>query len=242
MIYEGKAITVKTLESGIVELNFDLKGESVNKFNRLTLTELRAAVDAIKANNDVKGVVVTSGKDVFIVGADITEFVDNFNLSEEELVAGNLEVNKIFNDFEDLNVPTVVAINGIALGGGFEMCLAADYRIMAGSAKIGLPEVKLGIYPGFGGTVRLTRVIGADNAIEWIAAGKEARAEEALKVGAVDAVVSLDKLQSSAVDLDKRAIAGELDYQAKRQPKLEKIKLNSIEQMICLETAKGIFS
>src|SRR5699024_10246892 len=98
MIYEGKAITVKTLESGIVELNFDLKGESVNKFNRLTLTELRAAVDAIKANNDVKGVIVTSGKDVFIVGADITEFVDNFKLSEEELVAGNLEVNKIFND------------------------------------------------------------------------------------------------------------------------------------------------
>ncbi|HAS63102.1 MAG TPA: fatty acid oxidation complex subunit alpha FadB, partial [Vibrio sp.] len=168
MIYEGKAITVKALESGIVELNFDLKGESVNKFNRLTLTELRAAVDAIKANDAVKGVVVTSAKDVFIVGADITEFVDNFKLSEEELVAANLEVNQIFNDFEDLDVPTVVAINGIALGGGFEMCLAADDRVMADSAKIGLPEVKLGIYPGFGGTVRLTRVAGADNAIEWI--------------------------------------------------------------------------
>ncbi len=239
MIYEGKAITVKTLESGIVELNFDLKSESVNKFNRLTLTELRAAVDAIKADNAIKGVVVTSGKDVFIVGADITEFVDNFKMSEEELVAGNLEVNKIFNDFEDLNVPTVVAINGIALGGGFEMCLAADYRVMADSAKIGLPEVKLGIYPGFGGTVRLPRVIGADNAIEWIAAGKEARAEEALKAGAVDAVVSSDKLHCAAVDLVKRAIAGELDYQAKRQPKLEKIKLNAIEQMMSFETAKG---
>ncbi len=239
MIYEGKAITVKTLESGIVELNFDLKGESVNKFNRLTLTELRAAVDAIKANSDVKGVIVTSGKDVFIVGADITEFVDNFKLSEEELVAGNLEVNQIFNDFEDLNVPTVVAINGIALGGGFEMCLAADYRVMADSTKVGLPEVKLGIYPGFGGTVRLTRVVGADNAIEWIAAGKEARAEEALKVGAVDAVVAADKLLEASLDLVKRAISGELDYKAKRQPKLEKIKLNAIEQMMSFETAKG---
>lgn len=239
MIYEGKAITVKTLESGIVELNFDLKGESVNKFNRLTLTELREAVDVIKANNDVKGLIVTSGKDVFIVGADITEFVDNFQLSEEELVAANLEVNKIFNDFEDLNVPTAVAINGIALGGGFEMCLAADYRVLSDSAKVGLPEVKLGIYPGFGGTVRLTRVIGADNAIEWIAAGKEARAEEALKVGAVDAVVAADKLLDATVDLVKRAIAGELDYKAKRQPKLEKIKLNAIEQMMCFETAKG---
>ena len=70
MIYEGKAITVKALESGIVELNFDLKGESVNKFNRLTLSDLRQAVDAIKADGSIKGVIVTSGKDVFIVGAD----------------------------------------------------------------------------------------------------------------------------------------------------------------------------
>lgn len=114
MIYEGKAITVKALESGIVELKFDLKGESVNKFNRLTLNELRQAVDAIKADASVKGVIVSSGKDVFIVGADITEFVDNFKLPEAELVAGNLEANRIFSAFEDLEVPTVAAINGIA--------------------------------------------------------------------------------------------------------------------------------
>ncbi|WP_298188156.1 fatty acid oxidation complex subunit alpha FadB [uncultured Pseudomonas sp.] len=239
MIYEGKAITVKALESGIVELKFDLKGESVNKFNRLTLNELRQSVDAIKADGSIKGVIVTSGKDVFIVGADITEFVDNFKLPDAELVAGNLEANKIFSDFEDLNVPTVVAINGIALGGGFEMCLAADYRVMAESAKVGLPEVKLGIYPGFGGTVRLPRVIGTDNAVEWIASGKENKAADALKMGAVDAVVAADKLQAAALDLMQRAISGELDYKAKRQPKLEKLKLNAIEQMMCFETAKG---
>ena len=239
MIYEGKAITVKALESGIVELNFDLKGESVNKFNRLTLNDLRQAVDAIKADASVKGVIVTSGKDVFIVGADITEFVDNFKLSDEELVAGNLEANKIFSDFEDLGVPTVAAINGIALGGGFEMCMAADYRVMSSSAKVGLPEVKLGIYPGFGGTVRLPRLIGVDNAVEWIASGKENRAEEALKVHAVDAVVAPEQLQAAALDLVKRAISGELDYKAKRQPKLDKLKLNAIEQMMAFETSKG---
>ena len=239
MIYEGKAITVKALESGIVDFTFDLKGESVNKFNRLTLNELRQSVDAIKADGSIKGVIVTSGKDVFIVGADITEFVDNFKLPDAELVAGNLEANKIFSDFEDLNVPTVVAINGIALGGGFEMCLAADYRVMAESAKVGLPEVKLGIYPGFGGTVRLPRVIGTDNAVEWIASGKENKAADALKMGAVDAVVAADKLQAAALDLMQRAISGELDYKAKRQPKLEKLKLNAIEQMMCFETAKG---
>ena len=239
MIYEGKAITVKALESGIVELNFDLKGESVNKFNRLTLNDLRQAVDAIKADASVKGVIVTSGKDVFIVGADITEFVDNFKLPDEELVAGNLEANKIFSDFEDLGVPTVVAINGIALGGGFEMCMAADYRVMSTTAKVGLPEVKLGIYPGFGGTVRLPRLIGVDNAVEWIASGKENRAEDALKVHAVDAVVAPEKLQEAALDLVKRAISGELDYKAKRQPKLDKLKLNAIEQMMAFETSKA---
>ena len=239
MIYEGKAITVKALESGIVELKFDLKGESVNKFNRLTLNELRQAVDAIKADASIKGVIVSSGKDVFIVGADITEFVDNFKLPDAELVAGNLEANKIFSDFEDLNVPTVAAINGIALGGGLEMCLAADYRVMSTKAKIGLPEVKLGIYPGFGGTVRLPRLIGTDNAIEWIAAGKENRPEDALKVGAVDAVVAPEKLQDAALELIKRAISGEFDFKAKRQPKLEKLKLNAIEQMMAFETAKG---
>ena len=239
MIYEGKAITVKALESGIVELKFDLKGESVNKFNRLTLSELRQAVDAIQTDASVKGVIVSSGKDVFIVGADITEFVDNFKLPDEELVAGNLEANKIFSDFEDLGVPTVAAINGIALGGGFEMCLAADYRVMSSAAKVGLPEVKLGIYPGFGGTVRLPRLIGVDNAVEWIASGKENRAEDALKVRAVDAVVAPEQLQAAALDLIKRAISGELDYKAKRQPKLDKLKLNAIEQMMAFETAKG---
>ena len=239
MIYEGKAITVKALESGIVELNFDLKGESVNKFNRLTLNDLRQAVDAIKADASVKGVIVTSGKDVFIVGADITEFVDNFKMADEELVAGNLEANKIFSDFEDLGVPTVAAINGIALGGGFEMCMAADYRVMSTAAKVGLPEVKLGIYPGFGGTVRLPRLIGVDNAVEWIASGKENRAEDALKVHAVDAVVAPEKLQAAALDLVKRAISGELDYKAKRQPKLDKLKLNAIEQMMAFETSKA---
>jgi len=237
MIYEGKAITVQGLEDGM--LRFDLQGESVNKFNSATLSELQAAVEAIQNNADVTGVVVTSGKDVFIVGADITEFVGTFKLPEEDLVAGNLEANKIFNAFEDLNVPTVAAINGIALGGGLEMCLAADFRVMAASAKIGLPEVKLGIYPGFGGTVRLPRLIGVDNAIEWICGGTEQRADKALKAGAVDAVVADDQLKAAAIDVIKRAIAGELDYKAKRQPKLEKVKLNTIEQMMAFETSKG---
>jgi 3-hydroxyacyl-CoA dehydrogenase/enoyl-CoA hydratase/3-hydroxybutyryl-CoA epimerase/enoyl-CoA isomerase len=239
MIYEGKAITVKALENGIAELKLDLTGESVNKFNRLTLNELRQAVDALKADSSVRAVILSSGKDVFLVGADITEFVESFRMPEEELLAANLEINRIFNDFEDLDVPTVAAINGIALGGGLEIAMAADFRVMSETAKVGLPEVKLGIYPGFGGTVRLPRLIGSDNAIEWIASGKENSAAEALKVGVADAVVTQDKLHAAALDLASRAISGEIDYKARRKPKLEKLKLNPIEAMMAFESAKG---
>lgn len=239
MIYQGKAITVKLLEDGIAELNFDLQGESVNKFDRVTVEDLNAAVQALKGNSDVKGLVVTSGKDCFIVGADITEFGDNFKQEEEVIVQWILEANQVFNGVEDLPFPTITAINGIALGGGFEMCLATDLRIMSEKAKVGLPEVKLGLYPGFGGTVRLPRVIGADNAIEWICMGAENRADKALKFGAVDAVVAHAELKEQAILMLKDAIAGNLDWKAKREEKTSKLKLETMEQMMVFETAKG---
>lgn len=239
MIYEGKAITVNMIEGGIAELKFDLQGESVNKFDRVTLEDLQAAVTAIQGNSDVKGVLVTSGKDVFIVGADITEFGESFKRSEEEIAAWVGEANQVFNAFEDLAVPTLVAINGLALGGGFEMCLACDVRVMSEKAKVGLPEVKLGLMPGFGGTVRLPRVIGADNAIEWICMGAENRADKALKFGAVDAVVAADKLRDSAIFMLNEAIKGEINWKERREEKQAKLKLNSMEAMMVFETAKG---
>ncbi len=240
MIYQGNAITVSMLSDGIAELRFDLQGESVNKFNRPTVEDLKAATEALKNNSDVKGLIVTSGKPVFIVGADITEFGDNFAQGEAAIAEWLGPVNGIFSAFEDLPFPTVAAINGIALGGGFEMCLACDYRVMSTAAKVGLPEVKLGIFPGFGGTVRLPRVIGVDNAIEWIATGAEQRPESALKVGAVDAVVAPVQLVDAAIALVKQCIAGKIDYKARRQEKLDPVKLNMLEQMMALNSAKGM--
>ena len=239
MIYDGTAITVKMIEDGIAELNFNLDGESVNKFNRVTLEDLKAATAAIKGNSDVKGVLVTSGKDCFIVGADITEFGDAFKLPEEEIVEWILSGNEIFNAIEDLPVPTLTAINGIALGGGFEMCLSTDFRVMSEKAKVGLPEVKLGLMPGFGGTVRLSRVIGADNAIEWICMGAENRADKALKMGAVDAVVAPEAVREQSIAMLQSAIAGELDFEARRAVKTGKGLLNTMESMMVFETAKG---
>ncbi|MCK7543181.1 fatty acid oxidation complex subunit alpha FadB [Marinobacter bryozoorum] len=239
MIYEGKAITVKEIEGGIAQLNFDLQGESVNKFNRLTIEELRAATDKLKAQGNLKGLVVTSGKDSFIVGADITEFTDLFAGPEEDLINNNLTANAVFNDIEDLPFPTVTCINGMALGGGFEMGLATDYRVMDTRAKVGLPEVKLGIFPGFGGTVRLSRLVGVDYAIEWICMGSENRADKALKVGAVDAVVEADKLMDAARAIIDQCNEGKLDYQARREEKKGKIQLNNMESMMAFETSKG---
>ena len=240
MIYNGNAITVQLLSDGIAELRFDLQGESVNKFNQATLQDLKAATDAIKASSDVKGLIVTSGKPVFIVGADITEFGSYFSSGAETISAKTLEAHAIFNAFEDLDIPKVVAINGIALGGGFELCLTCDYRVMSSKAQVGLPEVKLGIFPGYGGTVRLTRVIGIDNALEWIATGAQQDAATALKVGAVDAVVAPEQLQDAAIDLVKKALAGEFDWKAKRQEKLEPVKLNQLEQMMAINSSKGV--
>ena len=240
MIYSGKAISVQSTDDGIAELCFDLQDESVNKFNALMLNELKEATAAIAADESIKGVMVTSGKPVFIVGADIMEFGALFGASEDEIADKILGINvEVFNPFEDLQVPTVAAINGIALGGGFEMCLACDYRVMSQKARIGLPEIKLGIIPGYGGTTRLPRLIGADNAIEWIASGNEQKADQALHVGAVDAVVAPDMLREAAVSLLRQCIDGKLDYAAKRKEKQAPLKLNQIEATMVFETSKG---
>ena len=240
MIYQGKAITVKPLQDGIVELNFDLEGESVNKFNATTVSELGEAGQALKADSSIKGMIVTSSKGVFIVGADITEFTDMFKLPEEEIASWCIKSNQAFNTIEDLPFPTVTAINGIALGGGLEMCLSTDFRVMSTQAEVGLPEVKLGLFPGFGGTVRMPRVVGVDNAVEWIAAGGQHKPEKAFKDGVVDAVVEPDKLRDAALDLVKQCVEGKIDYKAKRQEKLEPIKLLPMENMMAFQTTTAM--
>ena len=240
MIYSGKAITVQATDDGIAELCFDLQDESVNKFNALTIDELKDATAAIAADTSLKGVIVTSGKPVFIVGADITEFGALFGAGEDAITKRILAINfDVFNAFEDLPLPTVAAINGIALGGGFEMGLVCDYRVMSETARIGCPETKLGIIPGYGGTTRLPRLIGADNAIEWIASGKEQDADEALRCGAVDAVVAPELLRDAATTLLNQCIDGKLDYTAKRREKQEPLKLNQVEATMVFETSKA---
>eukprot|EP00764_Aduncisulcus_paluster_P014746 gnl/Carplike_NY0171/8954_a12455_175.p1 GENE.gnl/Carplike_NY0171/8954_a12455_175~~gnl/Carplike_NY0171/8954_a12455_175.p1 ORF type:complete len:234 (-),score=26.85 gnl/Carplike_NY0171/8954_a12455_175:272-973(-) len=229
MLFEGQTIQVKSIEDGIYDLVFDRQGDSVNKLDQRTLAELRTAVDTLNGVDGLRGVIFSSAKDSFIVGADITEFMGFFSTDDDELVKGLLDIHGLFNQIEDLSVPTVAAINGLALGGGFELCLATDYRVLGDKAKVGLPEVKLGIYPGWGGTVRLPRLIGVDNANEWICGGSEKRASAALVDGAVDAVVETSRVNEAALDLLQGCIAGKFDYQARRAEKINPIKLNQVE-------------
>ncbi|MDW5376766.1 fatty acid oxidation complex subunit alpha FadB [Halomonas sp. HP20-15] len=242
MIYQGSALSVVKRSDGIAMLTFDLQDESINKLSSTVIAQLREAIDAIDAldaEQGIKGLVIASAKDVFIVGADITEFHGLFARGEDYLVDMNQQVHALFNRIEDLPFPTVTAINGLALGGGFELTLTTDFRVMADSAQVGLPETKLGILPGWGGCVRLPRLTGADNAIEWIAAGSQNKADQALKIAAVDAVVPAERLEAAALDILARANDGELDYRARRAEKTGPLKLNAIEQMMVFETAKG---
>ncbi|RJS93116.1 fatty acid oxidation complex subunit alpha FadB [Salinisphaera sp. Q1T1-3] len=238
MLYEGKKLTV-TVDGDIAVLCFDAAESSVNKFDEATVAELGEAAAALVASEGVQGLLVTSAKPAFIVGADIMEFGARFKLPDDEFARGMADSHAVFNAIEDLAMPSVTAINGMALGGGLEMCLSTDYRVMGEKAQIGFPETKLGIYPGFGGTVRTPRLIGADNAIEWIADGKNRDAGKALAVGMVDAVVADDRLEAAARDLLARAIAGEFDWAGRRADKTGPLKLNRTEAAMTFETAKG---
>lgn len=239
MIYAGNAIQVEMHDHQLAKLTFDLKHQSINKLNVATLIELQQAIAAVSSNGSIKGLMLASAKATFIVGADITEFLNFFGIQEQALIDANMQVNSTFSCLEDLPMPTVSLINGLALGGGFELCLSTDYRIMTPDAKVGLPEVKLGIFPGWGGTVRLPRLIGLDNAIEWICGANEKKSAEALKDGAVDAIVANDQLLEAGVHLLNQCLACELDYQAKRAVKIAKLSLPPMEQMMAFETSKG---
>ncbi|HHX8511195.1 TPA: fatty acid oxidation complex subunit alpha FadB [Vibrio diabolicus] len=239
MIYQAETLQVKEIQDGIAELNF-CSPKSVNKLDLATLESLDKALDALIAHQGLKGLLLTSDKDAFIVGADITEFLGLFAKTDAELDQWLQFANSIFNKLEDLPVPTISVIKGHALGGGCECVLATDMRIGDKTTSIGLPETKLGIMPGFGGCVRLPRVIGADSAMEIITQGKACRADEALKIGLLDAVVETDALYESALQTLNSAINETLDWQARRAQKTSPLTLSKLESMMSFTMAKGL--
>jgi 3-hydroxyacyl-CoA dehydrogenase/enoyl-CoA hydratase/3-hydroxybutyryl-CoA epimerase/enoyl-CoA isomerase len=215
-MFKGQSIQLVRLHDSLVELRFDRQQQSINKLDTGTIMELQAATQALREDASIRGMLVTSAKASFIVGADIFEFTTLFAKGAEEIERFIAAQSAIFTAFEDLAVPIVTAINGLALGGGFEMALASDYRIMTTSAQVGFPEVSLGIFPGFGGCVRLPRLCGAKTALEWIVSGKPQKAEAALAANAVDGVVSNEQLRDAALAMLQSAVkSGE--WRARRE-------------------------
>ncbi|MCZ6532457.1 MAG: fatty acid oxidation complex subunit alpha FadB [SAR324 cluster bacterium] len=238
MLFQGNSITCRIRDEDIAEIQFDLKNESVNKLNRLTLNEWEQALAALEKEKSVKGLLVTSGKPAFIVGADINEFLTLFKEAEGDIVGWLRQAQAVGNRMEDLPFPSVAAVNGFALGGGLEVAMTATYRVLSTDAVLGQPEVKLGLIPGFGGTVRLPRLIGADNAIELIASGRDVKSDEALKLKLAEAVVAPEKLEEAALRLLRQAMADER-WKKDRGRKTSPILLNGIERIMAFTTAKG---
>jgi enoyl-CoA hydratase len=168
----------------------------LNALSSQTLDELRQAALALRHDPTVRSIVVTgAGEKAFVAGADIGE------LAQQSPVAGRdhaLRGQHVFDLIENLGKPTIAAINGFALGGGCELALACTLRIAADSARLGQPEINLGLIPGYGGTQRLARLIGPGPALDLLLTGRQIAADEALRLGLVNRVVAAADLLPEA--------------------------------------------
>lgn len=165
----------------------------LNALNKATIQELHDGFKALNEDKLVKVIIVTgSGEKAFVAGADISEFAD-FSVAEGQNLA--FEGQKLLFDFvQNLSTPVIAAVNGFALGGGLELAMSCHFRVASANAKMGLPEVTLGVIPGYGGTQRLTQLIGKGRAMELIMTAGMIDAETAKNYGLVNHVVSQEEL------------------------------------------------
>jgi 3-hydroxyacyl-CoA dehydrogenase/enoyl-CoA hydratase/3-hydroxybutyryl-CoA epimerase len=194
---------------GIARIEFDHPGKDVNLLDTESMLQLQEILTTVSKRTDLTAVLVTSTKPkIFIAGADIRQIETIKERSEAVEITESGKA--IFQMLEDLKVPTVAVINGACVGGGLELVLACRYRVasFSDSVKIGLPEVLLGIIPGFGGTLRLPKLLGIVKALPLILSGKVVGAKEALKLGLVDKLFPESTLLAQAIDFAKAAAEG----------------------------------
>src|SRR3989454_2310824 len=190
--------------SAIVTIN---RPKVLNALNSQTVDELRRAMLDLKRDDEVRVIVVTgAGDKSFVAGADINELaVQTPTGGREHALAGQ----HVFDLIENMGKPVIAAINGFALGGGCELAMACTVRLAADTARLGQPEINLGIIPGYAGTQRLPRLVGKGVALDILLTGRQVKADEALRIGLVNKVVPAAELMSEA-----RALAGELASKA----------------------------
>ncbi|MFD2285356.1 enoyl-CoA hydratase [Pedobacter petrophilus] len=174
--------------------------KALNALNKATLTELADVIAYADKTAEVRGVILTgAGEKAFVAGADIKEFAD-YTGEQGEGLAREGQIN-VFDAIENSTKPFIAAINGFALGGGLELAMACHMRVASETAKLGLPEVTLGLIPGYGGTQRLTQLVGKGKAIELITTAGMVTASEALKIGLVNHTVAQADLMVKAEEI-----------------------------------------
>ncbi|GAA2545723.1 enoyl-CoA hydratase-related protein [Winogradskya consettensis] len=177
----------------------------MNALNTQIQEELREAARVAAATPEVRAVIVYGGEKVFAAGADITEFTTT---TFQDMTVRAEALSSAFDAVARIPKPVVAAITGYALGGGCELALACDWRVVAADAKLGQPEIKLGIIPGAGGTQRLARLVGPARAKDLIFSGRMVDAEEALRIGLADRVVPAAEVYAAAVELVRPYLTG----------------------------------
>jgi enoyl-CoA hydratase len=192
------------LTDGIARVTVN-RPDKLNALNAIVIAELADAVTRIETDAAVRGVIVTgAGSKAFVAGADITELIDQGVAGgRARAIAGQ----QVFRRLERCGKPVIAAVNGFALGGGCELAMACHLRIAAENAKFGQPEVKLGIAPGYGGTVRLPRLIGRARALELLLTGEMIDAEEARRIGLVNRVVPADRVVAESESVLRTILA-----------------------------------
>jgi enoyl-CoA hydratase len=198
MSYEN----IKTaVADGILRITID-RPKVLNALNAQTVGELHRAFQEVRDDDAVRAVIVTGGGEkAFVAGADINELASQTPISGKETSQKGQEV---FQFIERFPKPVIAAVNGFALGGGCELALACHIRIASENAQMGLPEVTLGIIPGYGGTQRMARLLGKGKALELICSGERVKADEAARIGLVSRVVPLEQLLPACEELAKK--------------------------------------
>jgi len=179
-------------EEGFAKISIN-RPKKLNALNKVTIEELHEALEILNKDATVKAIVITgSGEKAFVAGADISEFA-HFSVDEGGVLAAKGQ-ELLFDFIENLETPVIAAVNGFALGGGLELAMACHFRIASDNAKMGLPEVSLGVIPGYGGTQRLPQLVGKGKAMEMIMTAGMISAEEAKACGLVNHVTSQEEL------------------------------------------------
>ncbi|UII21768.1 enoyl-CoA hydratase/isomerase family protein [Fulvivirga ligni] len=188
----------EALENGILTITIS-RPESLNALNTDTIDEIRSAIQDAYDNKEVKGIIITgAGEKSFVAGADIKEIADLNELNARKFAENGQET---FSLIEQCEKPVIAAVNGFALGGGCELAMACHIRIASENAKFGQPEVTLGLIPGYGGTQRLTQLVGKGKALELITTGDMITANDAKSIGLVNHVV---ETQEELMELSKK--------------------------------------